>query len=309
MKNLRNVVVGLSMAMIFASGCVVEIVRGPYEGCKSGEACSNGTTCLPASYTSNGSPANFCSLSCTATEQCPLSPYGSGYAPTCVVSASAGGLCYDGCTRDTDCGPGTRCGSITGRDMNGQVVTAFLCMPLGTGTTACGASGQACCASSLCGSGLVCTAGVCAAPVVCGAAGQACCGGTTCNTGLACNAGACAVAVTPNRAAYAKCSATDVCATGTQCLTSIVAAGAAKTPGTSCTIACPGGLPSVCPGYVPGAATQSVTCLSVGTPAQSQCYRLCATQTDCTDFNTTCSAIPAAGGGTVSVCVPVGPRA
>ncbi len=280
MKNLRNVVVGLSMAVIFASGCVVEIVRGPYEGCQSGEACSNGSVCLPASYTSNGSPANFCSLSCTATEQCPLSPYGSGYAPTCVVSASAGGgLCYDGCVRDTDCGPGTRCGSITGRDMNGQPVTAYLCMPLGTGTTACGGSGQACCASSLCGSGLVCTAGVCAA------------------------------AVTPNRTPYQKCSATDVCATGTQCLTSIVAAGAAKAPGTSCTVACPSGLPSACPGYVPGAATQSVTCLSVGTPAQSQCYRLCATQTDCTDFNTTCSAIPAAGGGTVRVCVAVGPRA
>ena len=148
-----------------------------------------------------------------------------------------------------------------------------------TGTTACGGSGQACCASSLCGSGLVCTAGVCAA------------------------------AVTPNRTPYQKCSATDVCATGTQCLTSIVAAGAAKAPGTSCTVACPSGLPSACPGYVPGAATQSVTCLSVGTPAQSQCYRLCATQTDCTDFNTTCSAIPAAGGGTVRVCVAVGPRA
>lgn len=308
MMNLRNVVMGLGVLAMFGTGCVVEVVRGPYEACKAGEACSNGTVCTSASYTSSGAPANFCSTNCTRGEQCPVSPYGSGYAPTCVVSVSAGtGLCYDSCTANIDCAVNTQCALVPGTGV-GSVPAVRICVPTSTVSAACGATGQSCCAGNLCSSGLVCNAGVCAAPVACGGSGQACCAGNACNTGLACNAGVCTTAATPNRTPYQKCAtATDVCGGGTSCVTSIAQA-AGKTVGTFCTTACPGGLPSVCPGYVAGAATQTVTCLSLGTPSAAQCFRLCSTQNDCASDNTTCTAFTTSGGGSVRVCVPVGPR-
>lgn len=306
--NLRNIVVGLGLVAVFGTGCIVEVVRGPYEGCKVGEACSNGTVCTAASFTSSGAPANFCSVNCTRGEQCPVSPYGSGYAPTCVVSASAGtGLCYDSCLSNIDCGVGTQCSLVPGTGV-GTIPAVRICVPTSTVSAACGAAGQSCCAGSVCATGLACNAGVCAAPVACGAAGQACCVGNVCNGGLACNGGACAAAVTANRTPYQKCNtATDTCGGGSSCLTSIAMA-AGKSLGTFCTVACPGGLPSVCPGYVAGAAQQTVTCLSLSTPAQAQCFRLCNSQNDCTSDNTTCTMFASSTGGSVRVCVPVGPR-
>lgn len=303
MMNLRNVVMGLGLLAMFGTGCIVEVVRGPYEACKSGEACSNGTVCTSASYTSNGGPATYCSINCSSGAQCPVSPYGSSYLPTCVVSVSAGtGLCYDTCISNFDCGVGTICASIPG-------TTARICVPTSTTSTTCGAAGQSCCAGSVCATGLACNAGVCAAPVACGAAGQACCTGNACGAGLTCNAGVCNTAATANRTPYQKCNtATDTCGGGTTCSTSIAQA-AGKTVGTFCTTACPGGLPSVCPGYVAGAATQTVTCLNLGTASAAQCFRLCSSQSDCASDNTTCTAFSTAGGGSVQVCVPVGPRA
>ncbi len=303
--NLRNVVMGLGLMALFGTGCVVEVVRGPYEGCKSGDSCSNGTVCTSATYTSNGGPATFCSIGCTRGEQCPVSPYGSGYLPTCVVSVSAGsGLCYDTCVSNFDCGTGTVCATIPG-------TSARVCVPSSTAGTTCGGSGQVCCASNACAAGLACNGGVCSAPVVtCGASGQACCAGNTCGTGLVCNAGVCGAKVTPTRTAYQKCvQGTDVCGGGTVCQSSI-AVSAGKSQGAFCTTGCPSGLDSACPGYVPGAAAQAVTCLNLtGTVAQAQCFRRCQTQNDCADYNTTCTMFSTTTGGSIRVCVPVGPRA
>ncbi len=206
MMNLRNVVMGLGLLAMFGTGCIVEVVRGPYEACKSGEACSNGTVCTSASYTSNGGPATYCSINCSSGAQCPVSPYGSSYLPTCVVSVSAGtGLCYDTCISNFDCGVGTICASIPG-------TTARICVPTSTTSTTCGAAGQSCCAGSVCATGLACNAGVCAAPVACGGAGQACCTGNACSAGLTCSSGVCNTAATANRTPYQKCNtATDTC--------------------------------------------------------------------------------------------------
>ncbi len=89
--------------------------RAPYEACQSGDRCTNGASCLMASYSSNGAVANLCSIACTRGEACPVSAVGSAYAPSCVVSVSAGtGLCYDTCISNLDCSAGTICAGIPG---------------------------------------------------------------------------------------------------------------------------------------------------------------------------------------------------
>lgn len=297
--TLRGVVVSLCLFSVLGSGCVIDVVRGPYESCPNGESCSSGTVCLPASFTLNGSAGSLCSVQCTSGSQCPTSVYGSGYAPTCVVNASSGqGLCYDTCLSNGDCGIGTRCAQIPG-------TINRICVPLGSGST-CGAAGQPCCGGNACTVGLTCNGGVCSAAPPCGGNGQACCtGASPCTTGLACNAGVCAPA--PTRQPYQKCdAAVDVCGDGTTCVQSIAQV-AGKSRGTACTRTC-GGAASNCPGYLPGAQRQSVECMNfTGNIAESQCFRLCETQNDCVDYNTTCTAFMMPT-GQIRVCVPAGPR-
>ena len=44
--NLRGVLVSLGLFGIIGGGCVIDVVRGPYEACPNGESCSSGTVCL-----------------------------------------------------------------------------------------------------------------------------------------------------------------------------------------------------------------------------------------------------------------------
>lgn len=254
-----------------ASGvCGGAVGRGAYEACAAGEACGSGTVCTTAMYSTTGAPGNLCTIGCTQGAQCPVSPYGSVYAPTCIVSVSAGsGLCYDTCLTDADCGGGTVCALIPG-------TTARVCVPRSATAPVCGAAGQVCCTGGACGAGLGCVGGVCAAATT--------------------------------RAAYAKCTPGEACASGTQCIVSNAQV-AGKSRGYSCTTGCAGG-PAVCPYYVPGSATQSVACVNLtGVLAEAQCFRLCATQNECLDTNTTCTAFTLGDGTSVRLCVPAGPRA
>lgn len=273
--NLRGVVVSLGLFSALGSGCVIDIVRGPYEACPNGESCSAGTACLPASFTLNGGTGAICSVNCNRGEQCPSSIYGSSLPPTCVVSASTGqGLCYDTCLGNGDCGIGTRCARIPGTANN-------ICVPLGGGSVAptCGGTNQPCCTGNACSVGLVCGAsGVCGAPVA-------------------------------NRTAYQKCdvAAGDTCAVGTSCIPS-TAQVAGKSRGSACTIGCSSGAATSCPGYLPGAPRQVVECVNfTGNLAEAQCFHLCETQNDCTAYNTTCTAFMMPT-GQIRVCVPGGPR-
>lgn len=272
--NLRGVLVSLGLFGMFGAGCVIDVVRGPYEACPNGESCSSGTVCLPASFTLNGTAGSLCSTNCLRGEQCPASIYGSGFAPTCVVSASTGqGLCYDTCISNVDCGVGTRCAQIPG-------TANRICVPTGGGSTA----------------------------PTCGGAGQPCCGGNACTVGLVCNAGVCGGAV-PTRQAYQKCdvAAGDVCGGGTSCIPSIAQV-QGKSRGSNCTIGCPTGAASSCPGFAPGAPRQVVECVNLtGNVREAQCFRLCESQNDCADLNTTCSAFMMPT-GQIRVCVPSGPR-
>lgn len=246
--------------------------REPYTACNAGDACGSGTSCQTAMYTLSGNPGTLCTAACTRGEQCPPSSFFATYLPTCVVSASTGqGLCYDTCLSDADCGGGTRCAMIPG-------TANRICVPPGTSAPVCGANGQPCCAGNACGAGLTCTAGVCRAVVA-------------------------------NRQPYQKCDvgAGDVCGGGTACVPSIAQV-MGKTRGSNCTVGCPSGQPTGCPGYVPGSPTPAVACANLtGNLAESQCFRLCATQNDCVDYNTTCTAFTTTT-GQVRLCVPVGPR-
>ncbi|MFO0606768.1 MAG: hypothetical protein U0324_26585 [Polyangiales bacterium] len=100
-----------------STACIIDTTPtyGPYEACKAGGTCTNGTTCTTAMYSVSGAPGNLCTVTCSAGPQCPVSPYYSTYLPTCVVSASTGfGLCYDTCLTNADCGGGTACALIPG---------------------------------------------------------------------------------------------------------------------------------------------------------------------------------------------------
>ncbi len=307
--NLRTLALTpvLGLASWLLGGCVIETTttpgggggtaRGVYEACASGQTCALGTSCVQAMYSLTGAAGTICSAACTNGAQCPVSPFGSAYAPTCVVSASAGqGLCYDTCASNVDCGTGTQCARIPG-------TTASICVPVGTGTV-CGGQGQTCCAGQTCAAGLLCTAGSCQTPPPCGGQGQACCAGNVCNAGLGCNGTTCAAA---NRQPYQKCDVTagDVCGAGTVCIASTGQV-SGKSRGSACTVVCGARGGSVCPGYAQN--PNAVACLNLtGNVAEAQCFRLCNTQTECADFNTTCTAFMA-GGQMVRACVPVGPR-
>ncbi len=108
---------------VYGTGCVVDVSRQPYERCYSGDVCSGGTYCSQAMYSLTGTPGNLCTAGCTNAAQCPPSGYYAAYAPTCVVSLSAGsGLCYDSCVSNLDCGGGTVCAQVPG-------TTVRICVP------------------------------------------------------------------------------------------------------------------------------------------------------------------------------------
>lgn len=123
--KLRALLTTVGLFGAFGAGCIVDVtpVHGPYEGCKYGESCTGGTVCTRAMYSVTGQPGNLCTVSCTQGPQCPISAYGSAYLPTCIVSVSAGGgLCYDTCLVNADCGVGTTCAVVPG-------TTARVCVP------------------------------------------------------------------------------------------------------------------------------------------------------------------------------------
>ncbi len=113
-------------------------------------------------------------------------------------------------------------------------------------TTACGASGQACCTGSTCNAGLTCTAGQCSATTTtaCGASGETCCATSpVCDTtDLECKAGICSAKTTQTACGASGqtcCATTPACNAGLECL-----AGICSTQVTgSCTAA--GGTPMI----------------------------------------------------------------
>ena len=129
-RDMNHTTLSLMVCLLsLTGGCVVDAtpsgvaVRNAYEACNAGDACTNGTSCTTAMYTASGRAGNFCSAGCTNAVQCPPSAYAGAYAPTCIVSVSAGaGLCYDTCVGNGDCGGATVCAQVPG-------TTVRVCVP------------------------------------------------------------------------------------------------------------------------------------------------------------------------------------
>lgn len=283
--KLRDLFLTVGLLGVYGAGCVIEVARSPYEPCNAGDACSSGTVCQAATVTTNGSPANVCTVSCTPGSSCPTTT--SGLLGLCVLTGSRG-QCMANCRSDADCSAfSSRCVTAPGS-------TALVCAPIGSGTAACGASGQTCCSGNTCGSGLSCVSGTCQVP--CGASGQACCGGSTCGTGLSCVSNVCQALPVP----YQTCTPVGAqCAGGATCMTA-----QARAPGMAvgnfCSAACPTGLASSCPGFVAG----QVECVNLPGDMPFQCMRLCTTANDCTAFGTQCLEVVSKTGNTIRVCAP-----
>lgn len=119
----------LGLLGVLAVGCIVDVSLYPYDRCYSGDSCTGGTVCTTSMYSVTGSPGRLCTAGCTNAAQCPASSYYQGYAPTCVVSASAGtGLCYNSCVGSGDCYAGTTCVMVPGTGVGG-VPAVRICVP------------------------------------------------------------------------------------------------------------------------------------------------------------------------------------
>ncbi len=203
--------------------------RLAYTTCNAGEACTNGTTCALAMYSTSGAPGNLCTAGCTNAAQCPPSSYFAAYAPTCVVSASTGtGLCYDSCVSDVDCGGGTACAMVPGTSVR-------ICVP------ATGVGPSARLAYERCNAGEACTNGTTCATAMyslSGAPGNLCTAGCTSaaqcppSSYFAAYAPTCVVsASTGTGLCYDSCVSNADCGGGTVC---------AQVPGTTVRICVPG---------------------------------------------------------------------
>ncbi|MFT3769571.1 MAG: M12 family metallopeptidase [Minicystis sp.] len=86
-------------------------------------------------------------------------------------------------------------------------------------SSACGATGQACCPGSACGSGLFCNVSTCTAPpAACGASGQICCDNAVCAKGLTCTGQRCVTPPPPCGASgQACCAGPSTCGQGLTC--------------------------------------------------------------------------------------------
>jgi hypothetical protein len=223
----------------------------------------------------------------------------------CIVEVASRSA-YEGCTAGQTCGGGTLCstaGFTTGGAGSFCTTTcsvSTVCPDFGTnsvylptcvvnGSTGLGQCYDTCASNLDCGVGTQCA-------VIPGTANQIC---VPIGTGT--------VTPPPPPAAYTSCTpAGGACGSGTTCAPAMFArSGAAQ--GNLCTISCTSGNAAMCPGYVPGAARQSVECVApAGNPNLAQCMRLCNPANgnrDCAPYFTTCAAVAMAA-GTINICVP-----
>ena len=230
------------------------------------------------------------------------------------VMAAFGGGCvlevatrnaYEGCSSGDSCGGGTSCAPAT-NSVNSQ---AYLCTATCSLGTVCPAYGSGSIFPPTCvingATGLGQCYDTCGSDADCGS-------GTTCRNApgtpaLICMPIGAGTPIQPTLLpAYTACSTAGACASGTSCMTSMFTR-AGQATGNLCTIACTSGNAAMCPGYVPGAAIQSVECVApAGNPSLAQCMRLCNLANgnrDCAPYQATCSAVAMAA-GTLSVCVP-----
>ncbi len=231
-----------------------------------------------------------------------LGPCACGDAGTTPAGPGA----YEACTPGQVCGGGTACASASftsGGAANLCTTTCSIgvaCPDAGTnpaylptcvvnGLTGVGQCYDSCSTNLDCGAGTQCR-------VIPGTSSQICVpigtGGTI---------------QSPLPAAYTSCTpAGAACGSSTTCIPSMFSrAGAPQ--GNLCTLACTSGNAAMCPGYVPGAAFQSVECVAPrGNPMTAQCMRLCNpanANRDCAPYFTTCAAVQMAA-GPINVCVP-----
>ena len=130
-------------------------------------------------------------------------------ASSCLLLSACGGD-----------GPNTACGASGQTCCANDTCNSGLSCSSSTcqASTACGDSGQACCANDSCNAGLSCSDGACQASASCGASGQACCSGSTCNAGLTCSGGKCQ--------ASASCGASgQACCIGSTCNAGLACSG------------------------------------------------------------------------------------
>jgi hypothetical protein len=242
----------------------------------------------------------------------------------CVVEVGASRGAYQGCDPGDLCAAGLSCSPITAvggvaRNMCTATCTVGgLCPAGGTcivnGATGlgqcflgCASSPAICPSSTVCGQTnttpplAICVAGT--TGTACGGAGQACCSGNACSAGLTCQGGSCAMTTVAQP--YQSCSPPGApCAGGTACLQAL-ARGMGTPQGNTCTITCTSGQAAMCPGYVPGAAVQSVECVNLtGNPTMFQCVRLCNSGADCTPYGSQCLQVTAGGGAPIRICAP-----
>lgn len=230
-----------------------------------------------------------------------MAAFGGG----CVVEVASRSA-YEGCSAGQSCGGGTLCSSASfttggvGYLCTTTCSIGTVCPDFGTnsaylptcvvnGATGLGQCYDTCATNFDCGVGTQCA-------VIPGTANQIC---VPIGTGGTVNP--------PLPAAYTACSnVSGACGSSTTCVPSMFTrAGAPQ--GNLCTIACTSGNAAMCPGYVPGAAIQSVECVApMGNPNAAQCMRLCNpanANRDCAPYFSTCATVQMAA-GPISVCVP-----
>jgi hypothetical protein len=92
-KNMAVQLIG-TIAALAVCGCV-SATGNIYDVCSGTEQCPDGTSCQPASATTDGFTGSFCTLPCTTCSDCPSDGFA---APVCF-----NGQCYAGCPGNTGC--------------------------------------------------------------------------------------------------------------------------------------------------------------------------------------------------------------
>lgn len=99
---------------------------GAWERCFEGDACLDGTTCLPTAYNADGVPARMCTRACSRASACPTRGTHSTFPVGCATDTPETGVgqCYEVCETTANCGAGTQCVARTGLPFQ-------LCLPVG----------------------------------------------------------------------------------------------------------------------------------------------------------------------------------
>ncbi len=145
--KIRQLILSAAAMMVLGTGCIVEVSdRNAYETCTSGQICGSGTICQAATFTTQGGPANQCTVSCGAGSICP------GINGQCVVNTSGIGQCFRTCTSTFECGSGSECRVPVGTAIQ-------VCLPIaGTAVTptppavytGCSPAGAVCASNTTC---------------------------------------------------------------------------------------------------------------------------------------------------------------